>query len=411
MIYAYGVSLPGTDHVKQGIVCQDAHRIVSLGTDVAIAAVADGLGSVKYSDVGSKLAVENSVEMCAKHISGDMPSENILKVIKAAYVTALNSVESEARSKDRSSDQYDTTLTLAVLVRDTLYYGHSGDGGIIALSTDGLFMQVTRQQRDSEGRVYPLFFQDQWEFGVYEKKVSAVLLATDGMYEPFFPIYIKNDQVNIHVQLARFFMDHRQLDIARLGSEAITKRVREYMQNIPPEQVNDDKTVAVLINPSIKTSEQPKSYYEPPNWAELKKRHDEEWKRAAYPDMYKELETKKTEQQAFEESLPKNMTFGLSQDSMSYQTQNEHPKVVPELTMPTVQKGTSWRRAVILPMFGIFVALAALATVLIFTFWQGDELDVVDTYKDYSTDVEKEVRERRELRLDMGGWKNETDRD
>ena len=50
-----------------------------------------------------------------------------------------------------------------------------------------------------------------------------------------------------------------------------------------------DKTVVVLVN-SIKTKRQPKEYYQEPDWAALKKKHDEEWKRAAYPGLYKKEE-------------------------------------------------------------------------------------------------------------------------
>ena len=44
MIYSYGVSLPGTYHIKNNIVCQDSHQILHVGKQMAIAAVADGLG-------------------------------------------------------------------------------------------------------------------------------------------------------------------------------------------------------------------------------------------------------------------------------------------------------------------------------------------------------------------------------
>ena len=289
MIYSYGVSLPGWDHINKGIVCQDAHRIVCMEDNVAIAAVADGVGSAKHSDVGSKLAVENAVLVCEMHIMAETPPDEILDIIRAGYAAALYAIENEAALQERPPDQFDTTLTLAVLVDDTLYYGHSGDGGIIALTAEGLYTQVTKQQRDSDGRVYPLFFQDMWEFGIYDKKVSSVLLATDGMYEPFFPVYIRNDPVSIYVHLAQFFMDYRQAGFD--CHKALYLRAKEYMENIPPKQVGDDKTVVVLINPTVHAARQPEEYYAQLDWADLKRRHDEQWKRAAYPDLYKKPES------------------------------------------------------------------------------------------------------------------------
>jgi len=258
---------------------------------VAIAAVADGLGSAAHSDVGSKIAVSIAAEYCRENITAITEPQQILDVTRAAFTAALRAIEKEANKKDRSQDLYDTTLTLAVLIRDALYYGHSGDSGIIALSTQGRYESVTKQQRDQEGRVFPLFFEDKWEFAQYENKVSAVLLATDGMFEPFFPIYIRNNPINIHVSLAQFFMDIRNLRIAKLGEDAIQVNMSDYMEKIPDEQVNDDKTVVVLINSSIRTKRQPKEYYQEPDWAELKNKYDDEWRRAAYPGLYKESQT------------------------------------------------------------------------------------------------------------------------
>ena len=288
MLYTYGISQPGTYHIKNGIVCQDSHHIIRAGKESAIAAVADGLGSAEHSDVGSQIAVSVSTEYCRRHITANTNAGQLLDIMRAAFTAALRAIEKEAAAKDRAQDLYDTTLTLVILIRDTLFYGHSGDSGIIALTTQGRYKQVTTQQRDQYGRVFPLFFEEKWEFDKFESKVSSVLLATDGMLETFFPIYIKDSPDNIHVSLAQFFMDPQSLRISKLGQSAITIQMAEFLEKIPDEQVNDDKTVVVLVNPSIKTKQQPEEYYREPDWAELKKKHDEKWKREAYPGLYKD---------------------------------------------------------------------------------------------------------------------------
>ncbi|MCL2617734.1 MAG: protein phosphatase 2C domain-containing protein [Defluviitaleaceae bacterium] len=292
MIYTYGVSLPGTYHIKHDIVCQDSFMIIQLGKEISIAAVADGLGSAEHSDIGSKIAVTVTTEHCRQYIATAKKASDILDIIRAAFFAAQKAIEKEAAKQDHAIEHYDTTLTLAVLIRDTLYYGHSGDSGIIALTTQGRYEPVTKQQRDPEGRVFPLFFTDKWEFGRYSEKVSGVLMATDGMLETFFPIYIKNDPVsNIHVSLAQFFMDKKSLRIDEVGQKAVEARMKEYMEAIPDEKVNDDKTIVVLINPSIRTKRQGKEYYQEPDWAELKRKHDEAWRREAYPGLFKDAKS------------------------------------------------------------------------------------------------------------------------
>jgi hypothetical protein len=48
----------------------------------------------------------------------------------------------------------------------------------------------------------------------------------------------------------RFFMDNRSLHIDELGEEAIRAQMESFILNMPDEQVNDDKTIAVIINAS-----------------------------------------------------------------------------------------------------------------------------------------------------------------
>ena len=286
MIYSYGVTLPGTYHVKNNIVCQDAHSIVKCGDDFVIAAVADGLGSEAHSDVASRIAADLSTEYCKQYITQANSAEEILNIIRVSFASAQRAIEEEAESNDNDINQYDTTLSLAVLLNDTLYYGHSGDSGIVVLTTEGRYESVTEQQRDEEGYVYPLFFEDMWVFDQFDKKVTSVFLATDGMYETLFPYLIRNEPVNIHVNLAQFFMDNRNLKIDEVGEAAVQSRIEDFISSIPDEQVNDDKTVVVLINTSVEFSPQPDEYYKEPDWAELKRKHDDEWKRQAYPHLF-----------------------------------------------------------------------------------------------------------------------------
>ena len=295
MIYTYGVTLQGTYHVKNGIVCQDAHRISICGDDFVIAAVADGLGSEEHSDVASRMAADISTEYCKQHIAKSSSAGEILDIIRISFANAQRAIEEEAESKNHDANQYDTTLSLAVLNNDALYYGHSGDSGIVALTADGRYEKVTEQQRDEEARVFPLFFEDHWVFDQFDKKVCSVFLATDGIYETLFPYLIRNEPVNIHVSLAQYFMDNRSLKIDEAGEDEVKARIEKFIDNIPDEKVNDDKTVVVLVNTTAGFNPQPDEYYAEPDWAELKRKHDEEWKRLAYPHLFKKSEPEETQ--------------------------------------------------------------------------------------------------------------------
>ena len=151
LIYTYGITLQGTYHAKNNLVCQDYHEIKKCSETLVIAAVADGLGSAAHSDVAAKMAAELSTEYCKNNITPNSSAEEILGTIVVSFVASLRAIEAEAKAHRHDVSQYDTTLTLAVLINDTLYYGHSGDSGIVALTTEGLYEKVTEQQRDEKG--------------------------------------------------------------------------------------------------------------------------------------------------------------------------------------------------------------------------------------------------------------------
>lgn len=288
MIYSYGVTRQGTYHIEKDLVCQDAHFCKILGDSFAIASVADGLGSELYSDIASKIAAETSVLFCEERITMQTPDEEIESIIKKSFAVALEKIQETATAAGHDDDQYDTTLALGVYRKGTLYFGNAGDSGIVVLKKDGTYAPVTAQQRDENGCVFPLCFgEEKWVFGKQED-VASVLLATDGMYETLFPYLLKYQDVNIYVALARYMMSEESLQFTTLGSETVQANMEAFIDNIPGNQVNDDKTILVMLDSEVQVAQQPPEYYQAPDWVALKKRHDEEFRRAAYPHLYKD---------------------------------------------------------------------------------------------------------------------------
>lgn len=287
MIYAYGITQQGAYHRKKDIACQDAHKYIKCSNNTAIAAVADGLGSELYSDVASKIAVETSTQYCADRICDLNKDDDILRVICNAFTLSQDTIEKRAAEDGHDIDQYDTTLSLVVFKNGSVYFGHSGDSGIIAYTTDGMYEKVTEQQRDEDGRVFPLFFGEQkWVFGKHPKTAASIFLATDGIYELLFPVYIRNKPVDIYVALARFFMDKDLLEIEEKGEDLICQQMGEFVASISEQQVNDDKTILVLIDTSIQVNLQDEAYYKEPDWKTLRQEYEDEWRRMSYPHLY-----------------------------------------------------------------------------------------------------------------------------
>lgn len=288
MIYYYGVTQQGTYHIEHDIVCQDAHYCKVVNDHYAVAAVADGLGSEKYSDVASKIASEKAVLYCIENVKETDDEDVILAVIKKSFAVALEEIYKAAHDANQDRDQYDTTLSLVVYLNQTVYFGNAGDSGIVVLNKNGTYEAITEQQRDENNYVFPLCFgEEKWVFGK-KTEVASVLLATDGLFETLFPFLLQNEQVKIYVSLAHYLMNEECLNFQKEGAETVQKKIESFVSNISGKQVNDDKTLLLLLDTAVVAEKMPEEYYATPNWSELKRKHDEAFRRAAYPHLYKD---------------------------------------------------------------------------------------------------------------------------
>lgn len=297
MIYSYGFSHIGPYHVKANMVCQDSHCIRHItihenGVDVpcVVAAVADGLGSAAHSEIGSSIAATTAVNHCADYLeSGGCGLDDKGKItskIRESFVLANKAVEARAKADKKDPKEYDTTLDLVVYAKGYLSYGHAGDSGIIVYLEDGQYQGATKQVQDDMGRVFPLCFQESWVFGDCRKKISSVLLCTDGMWDLFFPTLLRNEPNPIYVAQAVFFMDGTDLGYGKEKPEDVAVFMSQYVEKLPEAKVNDDKTVVLLYDDSIAVTKQPPEYYKSPDWAALQKNAQQSFLSQAYPHLY-----------------------------------------------------------------------------------------------------------------------------
>lgn len=279
------MSLIGSMHVKRGTVCQDSNRMMTLSNGWNVVAVADGVGSAKYSDVASQIAVDTVVEICNCRIDEHTKLGDVKGIILDAYKQAEERIREYARDKNEKITDYDTTLSMIVYDGENLVYGHVGDGGIIGLTNEGKYEKITLPQKADDGIcVIPLRAGEKhWVIDEAKGKYASVLLATDGMYDTFYPYLLRDSNPNVYVPLVRFFMDNNILSATADNIKDIENSRIQYVQSEAYASVSDDKTVAVVINPTIKPKRQDESYYAEPDWDSLQL----EWNKKAYPQLYK----------------------------------------------------------------------------------------------------------------------------
>lgn len=295
MVYHYEFSIIGPYHVKNNIVCQDSHlvRTVNLPDSeetVMVAAVADGLGSAAFSDIGSCLAVSESVDHCVSFLEKNchlFSKEDIIyDVMKESFRLAKKSIEIRAKKDGNDEKDYDTTLDLVIYAQGTVYFAHAGDSGILVYTEEGIYAPLTKQVRDDLGRVFPLCFEESWFFGRKKEKIASVLLCTDGIWDLFFPSLLRNEENPLYVAQAAFFMDPQDLGYGKESPEEIAIFMESYVRDIPENKVNDDKTVVVLCSDSVSVTKQPESYYARPDWAKIQAESQKKFLYEAYPHLY-----------------------------------------------------------------------------------------------------------------------------
>ena len=189
MLAHYHITQQGESHIATGTVCQDfsdSRRIAFAdGGEAVIAGIADGVGSCLHSEYGSKTAVCTALDFLERNLT---PDGDPLPLLKEAFQQARWAVEDVADAHHWAVPQLDSTLTVAVYRDQTLWFGHIGDDGIIALFTDGTYDLVTaRHQGEEAHSLYPLAVKQLWEFKKVEKPVASMVLMTDGVLDYYRP--------------------------------------------------------------------------------------------------------------------------------------------------------------------------------------------------------------------------------
>lgn len=189
MIHTFNITQQGESHIKKDLPCQDyscTKRMTHLDQEIIIAAISDGVGSCEYSQIGSKVAVESFIECLTFNIENkveEFSEETILTILKHAFHYSLSQINKTSEKDELPFLEYDCTLTGVVYVGDTLYFGHVGDDGIVALYSNGKYEMITERHKGEEvNTVFPLREEDTWQFGKSQEIVSCVLM-TDGVLD------------------------------------------------------------------------------------------------------------------------------------------------------------------------------------------------------------------------------------
>lgn len=129
-------SVVGTSHIKTGTSCQDAGGCTVIeaadGSEVLVAAVADGAGTAPRSEAGAWLAVKRFLEAFGEAARTEPSLGSIDRAFADRWLAAFREAVCRlAEAEDHRVRDYSCTLLGAVIGPSSATYFHIGDGAIV----------------------------------------------------------------------------------------------------------------------------------------------------------------------------------------------------------------------------------------------------------------------------------------
>lgn len=136
----------GKGHEKTGQPCQDAvaWRVVR---GVLLAAVADGAGSARLSEVGSEAAARAALDHleAAPELPDFGRDEAATRArLRSAFLAARDALSAAAAKRQAEPGELATTLLVCVATAEQLWAAQVGDGAVVFAGADGAWRALTR---------------------------------------------------------------------------------------------------------------------------------------------------------------------------------------------------------------------------------------------------------------------------
>jgi serine/threonine protein phosphatase PrpC len=227
-----GASVIGPLHVKLGIPNQDCFDIskFSFGN---VAVVSDGLGSKKYSDIGSRLMCESVIDSCVEF--ANMKEQSISELLRLIHKHWMEKVPSD------SYKDYECTCLFALVINSRLIVAQLGDGMIVAKSIDqdcpvSLLDSKVDSFSNLTNCIHGDFDLDDWSVECFDNfDLDYVVLCTDGISDDL----LKGSEVYFIKDLVSEYQD--------MSAQDINEDIKRWLADWPVPKHTDDKTLAGLL--------------------------------------------------------------------------------------------------------------------------------------------------------------------
>jgi hypothetical protein len=252
-------SSTGTSHQKIGQPCQDsalARSLVINDETVLVAACADGAGSAKFSEIGSRLACETASRRISERLESGLSVDLIDKdEVLGWHRDVFQVLETEARARSVEARELACTLLLAVIGEKAAFFSQVGDGGIVVLSEDvyqPIFWPQSGEYVNTTNFVTDARWTERFEFSLQRRAVDEVALFTDGLqplvlryaekaahgpfFVPLFKALRESSPTNELTMALQRFLDSPRVN-ARTDDDKTLIVATRRLPDVPPQAV------------------------------------------------------------------------------------------------------------------------------------------------------------------------------
>lgn len=233
---SFGISIKGSSHKKKGLPNQDAFLIKKLEKGL-VAVVADGLGSKKHSNVGSKKACEavaNVFFKLERENNSYCSKDNLKELLPLIYECWINSL-----GKYCANDSSSTCL-FAYICDEDIIVAQLGDGMIFLLGKDeegSILIQDDKEEGfiNMTDCLNARFAIEKWKIKSVPKTLfKALFICSDG---------ISSD---IKDGMQKDFVKELMHSSSNKTAQQNKKGAKRWLKNWPIKSNTDDKTLVFV---------------------------------------------------------------------------------------------------------------------------------------------------------------------
>ena len=219
----WGVSEIGPLHIKENIPNQDFFVVKKYSWGI-VGVVCDGLGSKKYSHIGSK-ALVSAITKAAQLFDFEKDVNLFEPLVKSLWNINIFPY---------THNETSTTLLFSIVKNNKVYIGRVGDGAIVVFGKESVLLEEDKNMFTNYTTPFGRDQKIQW-YLFDDSEIDSIVLCSDGISED-----LKKDK------LLDFFQNYID-NYKNIQSIKRVYEIKRWLKNWPVRGHSDDKTIVALV--------------------------------------------------------------------------------------------------------------------------------------------------------------------